>query len=80
MYYGISQSTDMRNQKTVVKKFTSLRAAHTWAKIGNGEYTYKYPDAAKNWHHTFKDVKHTYIKGKIIIGSFTSKTQLLSAV
>lgn len=63
MYYGISQSTDLRHPKTVVKKFTSLRAAHAWAKIGNGDYTYKDPDAAQNWHHTFKYVYE--LRGRI---------------
>lgn len=56
MYYGISQSTDLNHPHTVVKKFTSLRAAHAWAKIGNGDYTYKDPEVAKNWHVTLKEV------------------------
>lgn len=63
MYYVISQSTDLRSPNTVVKNFTSIIAAKKYAKLGNGEYTYSDPEAARNWHHTFKEVYH--LKGRI---------------
>ena len=56
MYYGISQSTDLRSPNTEVKKFTSKKAALSWQAIGNGAYTYGDPRGARNYHHTFNRV------------------------
>lgn len=54
MFYGISQSTDMRCKNTIVKKFTSERALKRWLGYGSGNYTYEDPEQARNYHHTFK--------------------------
>lgn len=54
MYYGVSQSTDMRCKNTIIKKFTSINALKKWLSYGSGNYTYGDPDAARNYHHTFK--------------------------
>lgn len=53
MYYGIEQSTDMRDPRTVVKKFRSITALKKWMKH-SGHFTYDDPDAARNHHHTFR--------------------------
>ena len=63
MYYVISQSTDLRCPLTKIRKFTSLNAAVRFAGMGNGEYTYKNPEAARNWHHTFNEIWE--LKGRI---------------
>lgn len=54
MYYGVSQSTDMRCKNTIIKKFTSEKALKKWLSYGSGGYTYKDPEQAQNYHHTFK--------------------------
>lgn len=58
MYYGIEQSTDLRNPQTVVKKFTSRKAAIAWkdAPGKSGRSTFADPEGARNWHHTFRQV------------------------
>lgn len=58
MYYGIEQSTDLRRPNTVVKKFTSRKAAIAWkdAPGKNGRSTFADPEGARNWHHTFRQV------------------------
>ena len=56
MYYGIFQSTDLRDRRTQIKKFSSLKAALKWKAQGNGQFTYDDPDAARNHHHSFKYV------------------------
>ncbi|MBD5641851.1 MAG: hypothetical protein HDQ91_05485 [Desulfovibrio sp.] len=48
---------------TKVRKFSSLNAAMRFARIGSGNYTYKDPEAARNWHHTFNSVWE--LKGRI---------------
>jgi hypothetical protein len=55
MLYGIEQSTDMRDKRTVIKKFTSQKAALAWAK-NSGGYTYADPVGARNHHKTFRYV------------------------
>ncbi len=56
MYYGISQSTDLREPQTKVKKFTSKRAALKWAET-SGYLTHgEHADAMRNHHHTFRKV------------------------
>ena len=52
MYYVISKSTDLRCPNAEVKKFINLRSAERYASIGNGDFTYKNPREAKNYHHT----------------------------
>lgn len=53
MYYGIEQSTDLRDKRTVIKKFTSQAALRKWM-ANSGGYTYGDPDAARNHHRTFR--------------------------
>lgn len=55
MLYGVEQSTDMRCKKTVIKKFTSKTQALKW-KENSGKFTYDDPGAARNWHHTFREL------------------------
>lgn len=65
MYYGIEQSTDLRCPNTVVKKFTSRKAAIAWkdAPGKSGRTTYGDPEGARNWHHTFR---HVYeLRGRV---------------
>lgn len=59
MYYGVEQSTDLRNQKTRVKKFRTRRAVLRWMETSGG-YTYRNPDLARNHHHTFRDGYELY--------------------
>jgi len=54
MFYGVSQSTDQRCKNTIIKKFTTENALKKWLSNGSGEYTYKDPVSANNFHHTFK--------------------------
>lgn len=54
MFYGFTQSTDMRYKNTHIKKFNSEKALKKWLSVGSGGYTYSDPDAARNYHHTFK--------------------------
>lgn len=63
MYYVISQSTDLRCPRTVVKKFPSLASARREARIGSGEFTCRDPEAARNWHHTYKKIWE--LKGRV---------------
>lgn len=57
MYFGIEQSTDLRNPQSLIVKFAKIekKKVKTWffSKI-NGEFTYANPDAAHNHHHTFR--------------------------
>jgi len=53
MIYGIEQSTDLRCKQTVIKKFGSIKTAQKWAK-NSGGFTYRNPEAARNYHHTFR--------------------------
>ncbi len=56
MYYGISQSTDLRAPDTEVKKFTSKRVALKWAEK-SGYLTHgDWADEVRNHHHTFRKV------------------------
>lgn len=50
------QSTDLRNRRTQIKKFSSLKSALKWKGINNGLFTYGDPDAARNHHHSFKSI------------------------
>lgn len=54
MYYGVEQSTDMRDKRTVIKKFTSKVALLKWMK-NSGGFTYDDPESARNYHHTFRE-------------------------
>lgn len=54
MYYGVSQSTDMRCKNTIIKKFTSEIALKKWLSYGSGDFTYGDPEVVRNYHHTFK--------------------------
>lgn len=54
MFYGIEQSTDSRNQKTVIKKFPSQKSLEKWMNEKSGEYSYTCPESAKNYHRTFR--------------------------
>lgn len=54
MYYGVEQSTDMRDKRTVIKKFASNKVALLkWMK-NSGGFTYDDPESARNYHHTFR--------------------------
>jgi len=65
MYYGVEQSTDLRNPQTVIVKFKSRKMAFLWKNEANksGRSTYGDPESARNWHHTFRSVFLLY--GKI---------------
>ncbi|MFA4971314.1 MAG: hypothetical protein WC683_01790 [bacterium] len=54
MLYGVEKSTDLRNPQTVVKKFLSRKELLQWMDQRSGEYTHADPEAAQNWHHTFR--------------------------
>lgn len=54
MYYGIEQSTDMRNRKTVIRKFSTESKLKKWME-GGGGYTYGDPDSARNHHRSFRE-------------------------
>jgi hypothetical protein len=53
MFYGIEQSTDMRDKRTVIKKFNTKPALLKWLQHCVG-FTYDDPDAARNHHHSFR--------------------------
>ena len=55
MFYGIEQSTDLRDRRTAVKKFASESALRRWIGNGGGELTYSDQESARNWHHTFRE-------------------------
>lgn len=54
MFYGVEQSTDSRNQKTVIKKFSSEKSLRKWMDESTGRYTYECPESARNYHRTFR--------------------------
>jgi len=62
MYYGVEQSTDMRNKMTTVKRFYSKRALLRWMDSPVG-FTHADPEAAGNYHHSFR--YGYYLEGKI---------------
>ena len=53
MFYGIEQSTDLRDRRTVIKKFQSLTTLQKWMK-NSGGFTYENPEESRNYHHTFR--------------------------
>ncbi len=53
MFYGIAQSTDMRDPDTYIIKFTAKSALFKWMR-GGGDYTHSDPAAARNYHRTFR--------------------------
>jgi len=61
MYYGVEQSTDMRNKMTVIKKFRSKSALLKWME-NSGGFTYEDPEAARNYHHSFRS--GYYLEGR----------------
>lgn len=54
MFYGISRSTDLRCPQTTVRKFSSKTALLKWMGKNSGNFTHDDPEAARNYHHTFK--------------------------
>lgn len=54
MYYGVEQSTDMRDKRTVIKKFSSKASLIKWMK-NSGGFTYDDPESARNYHRTFRE-------------------------
>lgn len=54
MFYGVEQSTDLRDRRTVIKKFMSLSSLQKWTSTNSGRFTHEDPQAAKNTHHTFR--------------------------
>lgn len=54
MYYGVEKSTDMRDKRTVIKKFSSKTALLKWMK-NSGGFTHDDPESARNYHHTFRE-------------------------
>lgn len=62
MYYGVEQSTDLRDRRTVIKKFTTERSLNKWMEK-SGEFTYADPESARNYHHTFR--YGYYLNGRI---------------
>ena len=73
MFYGVEQSTDLRDRRTVVKKFSSESALRRWIGNGGGELTYADPDLARNWHHTFRE-------GYELVGRIDRKNRIFSDV
>ncbi len=56
MRYALTEkSTDMRDPRSVVKFTTSRREAVAWLKRSGG-FTHADPVAARNYHHTFREV------------------------
>lgn len=53
MYYGIEQSTDMRDRRTAVRKFSSLSGLQKWIK-NSARFTHDDPAGANNFHRTFR--------------------------
>lgn len=54
MFYGVEQSTDLRDRRTNIVKFKSETALKKWLSLGQCKLTYSDPDAARNHHHTLK--------------------------
>lgn len=54
MFYGVEQSTDLRDRKTIIKKFTSLVALNRWVLGKSGNFTYENPEDVQNYHRTFR--------------------------
>lgn len=73
MFYGIEQSTDLRDRRTAVKKFASESALRRWIGNGGGELTYADPESARNWHHTFRE-------GYELVGRIDRKSRIFSDV
>lgn len=62
MIYGVEQSTDLRDRRTKIKKFTSLRSALKWASSSGG-FTHDNPEEARNYHRTFRELYE--LNGKV---------------
>lgn len=65
MYYGVEQSTDLRNKQTVIKKFSSNKGLLNWMQ-NSGNFTYPDPESARNYHHTYR-------YGYILLGRIDKK-------
>lgn len=61
MIYGIEQTTDARYPETVIRKFTSRKAALQWAK-DSGEFAWAggarsdIPAQEQNWHARLRNI------------------------
>jgi len=54
--YGIEQSTDMRDKRTIIKTFSSESTALKWKEY-SGHLTHgENAEVQKNYHHTFRCV------------------------
>lgn len=53
MFYCVEQSTDLRKQRTVIKKFRSKSNLIKWMEK-SGDFTYADPESANNYHRTFR--------------------------
>lgn len=53
MFYGVEQSTDLRDRRTQIVKFNNISALEKWMK-NSGRFTHENPEAARNHHHTFR--------------------------
>ena len=62
MIYGVEQSTDLRDRRTKIKKFTSLQSALKWVSSSGG-FTYDNPEEARNYHRTFRELYE--LKGSV---------------
>lgn len=61
MIYGVEQTTDSRYPETVVRKFTSRKAALNWVKDGGGfawigGARSDIPVPQQNWHRRLRDL------------------------
>lgn len=54
MFYGVKQSTDLRDRQTEVKKFKTEAALKKWLSYGSGNFTHDDPESERNYHHSFK--------------------------
>jgi hypothetical protein len=58
MIIGIEQSTDLRDRRTALKKFSSVKAAEKWKNHeDNGKLTHgEHAEVQRNYHHSFRTV------------------------
>jgi len=62
MYYGVEQSTDRSDRRTIIKKFRNKEKLLKWME-NSGGFTYEDPESARNWHKTLRYGYH--LKGAI---------------
>lgn len=71
MYYGIEQSTDLRDRKTKIVKFRYKGSLIAWIREKPSSYTYDDPVGARNHHKSFREGYH--LEGRVNRGSYIFK-------